>query len=278
MKTTRTKTVNEPDSAAGGILRRWLSDKMVVNPSYSLRSMARSLGISPGFLSQVMRGRKKLSSSRAVQFSQIMKLDDNQTTELLRAVTIGSVPKGSEARTILENVIPSNTPSLEYKTIEVERFKVLSHWYHLAILDLSETEKFKLDPNWISRRLKISPIQAATAIERLKNFGLLVKKNGDWKKSDSHIAFAATQSNAAIREHHHQMISKSLEALSDVSPGAFNKRSVTGIVLSINPEKLPEAFEMIDQFRRKMERQLSRGKITEVYQLNVQLFNLSHSI
>jgi uncharacterized protein (TIGR02147 family) len=251
---------------------------METNPSYSVRAMARSFGVSPGFLSQVMNGRKKLSLERAVQFSQVLKLSNSASSALLRAVTLDLATSGSRARSMMENIIVDSTETGEYKFIEVERFKVLSQWYHLAILDLSETEGFRAESRWIARRLKISPVQAANALERLKTLGLLVKKDGAWKKSDTRVAFASSQSHASIREHHKQMIEKGLECLSDASRSAFEKRSITGITLSINPKHLPEAFEMIDQFRKTLESRLSRGQCSEVYQLNVQLFNLSHPL
>jgi len=72
-----------------------------------------------------------------------------------------------------------------------------------------------------------------------------------------------------------QMIGKSLDALSDASMKRFEKRNMTGITLSINPRHLPEAFEMIDEFKRKLETRLSRGKCSEVYQIGTCSFSIS---
>jgi hypothetical protein len=48
--------------------------------------------------------------------------------------------------------------------------------------------------------------------------------------------------------------------------------------MAVNHSRLPEAYERIDRFRKKLERFLSEGDCTEVYQLNLQLFNLSHAL
>jgi len=255
--------------AAGTILRRWLSERIVANPGYSLRAMARRLGVSPGYMSQVLNGRKRLSTARAVHVAETLQLSDGDARTLLLAAALGKVPR----------FLASETDETgDFRVVELERFKALSHWYHVAILDLAETAGFRAQPAWIAKRLRISPVQAAEALERLQDLELLVEKNGKLRKANARVAVMAKSSRPAIREYHKQMIGKALDTLEDATPEAFAQRSVTGITMSVNPERLPETYTMIDQFRRKLERFLSEGEATEVYQLNVQLFNLSHAL
>jgi DNA-binding Lrp family transcriptional regulator len=251
-----------PTPSAGSLLRSWLSARIESNPAYSLRAMARNFGVSPAYLSQVMNGHKRLPIARAIQFSQVMKLDASGAEALLRAAAPRTgAPAGAS-----------------YQSLEFDQFKAMSGWYHVAILDLAETRGFRGEAAWIAKRLKISPVQAAEALERLQDLGLLTRKRGSLRKSSAHMAVSAGTSRGAIREHHKQMIGKALEALGDATPEAFAKRSVTGITLTVNPAKLEEAYTMINDFRRHLEAHLSTGAQTEVYQLNVQFFNLSHEL
>ncbi len=262
----------------GRMFRQWLTQKMEINPSYSLRAMAKNLRVSPGFLSQVMNGKKALSLARAVQFSQVLNLKTNETDELLRAVTIAS-GKDQSSRQALRKILSSHKRNrTPFKLAELEKFKVLSRWYHIAILDLTETKGFRAESAWIAKRLKISSIQAKEALDRLRELGLLVADGRGWKKADSLLAFYSEQSLPAVREHHKQMIGKAQEHLNDASAEAFRQRSITGLTLALDPKHLPEAFARIDRFRQEMLAFFSEGNCTEVFQLNVQLFNLSHSV
>ncbi len=117
---------------------------------------------------------------------------------------------------------------------------------------------------------------ANEAIERLITMGLLQKKGTRWCKSAAKISFTSKYSSSAIREYHKQMIQKATENLENATREAFEKRSINGITLSVNPNKLNEVFDKIDQFRKDIEECMSEGELTEVYQLNVQLFNLTH--
>lgn len=262
----------------GRVFRQWLAQKIEKNPSYSLRAMAKNLGVSPGFLSQVMNGKKKLSVTRAVQFSQVLKLEGDKVDDLIRSVAL-SAAKDKSTQLALKKLISSHKVSKKsptFKVAELEKFKILSNWYHIAILELTETDGFQAQPVWISRRLKISAIQAREALVRLRELGLLVQKGKTWKKADSLLAFYSRESKAAVREYHKQMIEKAHTHLSDASPEAFRKRSITGLTMAIDPSRLEEAYSRIDQFRAEMQEYLSQDSRSEVYQLNVQLFNLSH--
>ena len=68
-------------------------------------------------------------------------------------------------------------------------FKIISDWYHYAILELTELKEFESDINWISQRLGISKIEAHMGIKRLKNIGLMVEdEDGNLKTSDEFTA------------------------------------------------------------------------------------------
>lgn len=246
---------------AGLLLKRWLSDEINVRPQYSLRKMARGLGISPSFLSQVMNGRKRMTVDRAVQFSQVLGFSDEATQNLINSVN-------SEIA----------QPRFDFRNIDYSKFRALTRWFYIAILELSETRGFTTESSWIARRLRISPLQAAEATAEMKEIGLLTQTSTGLRKELNRIRFATEKSNADIREYHRQMIGKALENLEDASPEAFERRSITGSTLSINPDHLEEAFAMIDELRKKLERKLSQGPCKEVYQLNIQLFNLSHAV
>jgi uncharacterized protein (TIGR02147 family) len=80
----------------------------------------------------------------------------------------------------------------------------------------------------------------------------------------------------AIREFHKNMIKK---AYLSITQQKYNERDITGTVISINSDKLPEAKEKIKKFRQEMNELLEQGnKRDRLYQLNVQLFRLDKDL
>ena len=72
---------------------------------------------------------------------------------------------------------PSTKSDAKYNALEFEYFKVISDWYHYAIIELTLIDGFSSSPMWISERLGITTNQAKSAIERLISLGLLQKKD-----------------------------------------------------------------------------------------------------
>lgn len=60
-----------------------LRRRMSSNPQYSLRAFARSLGVSAGELSEVLRQRRRLSLKSALKIAAVMALSPAETKQLL---------------------------------------------------------------------------------------------------------------------------------------------------------------------------------------------------
>jgi plasmid maintenance system antidote protein VapI len=69
-------------------LGRELDRRVKVNPRYSQRGFARSLGLSPGELSEVLRGIRKLGLKGALKISRSMGLNPAETKHLLNLAQI----------------------------------------------------------------------------------------------------------------------------------------------------------------------------------------------
>ena len=145
--------------------------------------------------------------------------------------------------------------------------------YYFAILSLAETEDFIDEPEWISDRLNISINESRKAIDILKKINLLeMNKDGKWQASGNQFSTPSDIANMSIRKNHFQSLElakKSLET-DDV-----DSRDFSGVTMAINPQKIPEAKNMIKEFRRILCDFLEDGDQKEIYRLNVQLFGLS---
>ena len=54
----------------------------------------------------------------------------------------------------IHKFIEKSNPTSEFDDISLDQFQVISEWYYFAILSLAETEDFKPDAKWISKRLQ----------------------------------------------------------------------------------------------------------------------------
>lgn len=255
-----TETTNR--SLPAEILRKVLVERIQRNPAYSLRAFARDLGVSHTYLSLVINGRKRLSAKRAYLFAQSLALPSDAFMGFFHdAMNEAKAQKKAKKDLVRESV-----------QLEVDRFRTVSQWYHVAILDLTNVKGFKSDPQWIAEKLGISATECKSAIERLERLGLLKKINGKMKKTDAVLVIPTSYSTSAVKSFHEQMIHRALGAL---SADSFDSRDITGTTMAIDPALLPLAKKKIQKFRREMLRLLSVGDKASLYQLNVQLFSLT---
>jgi len=102
---------------------------------------------------------------------------------------------------------------------------------------------------------------------------LLVEQDGKWQKTNQVITIPNNIPNNAIKEHHHQMISKADLTLETQSPA---DRDITGMTVAVDKKQLPEIKEKIDAFKKDLSSMINRKtKKNQVYQLNIQFFKLT---
>lgn len=230
-------------------LRELYLQKKENAPSYSTRAFARDIGMSQTLLSLVMNGKRALSLKQAVKIAALLNME----------------PFSNSHQTNL---------FIDY---EADRFKAISQWYYVAILDLSTTITFNSDPKAVAARLGISQVEARDALERLERLGFLEKKNGKLKKTNNKVQFKTQNSEPAVRNFHKQMLQKASEELDRTSKADFEARSISAVTMAIKPEKIKKAQKLINDFKAKMASVLTKGGGEEVYQLNVQFFPLTRA-
>ena len=69
------------------------------NPRYSHRALARAVGLSSGFLSQMLRGRKRLSLGRGVELVVALGLGPHETNVVIqRLIALQTAGEGGEQK------------------------------------------------------------------------------------------------------------------------------------------------------------------------------------
>ena len=118
------------------ILQKHLIRSQAKNPTYSIRSFARRLEISPSALSEILNGKRKISLQMAKRLLLKTSANAKEMEQALRLF------KGS-----------SKTEEKEtngFEEISLQQFNIIADWYHFAILSLAETDDFRDEPEWLS--------------------------------------------------------------------------------------------------------------------------------
>jgi plasmid maintenance system antidote protein VapI len=248
--------------------RHFLQDELALrcqrNSSYSLRSFAKLLDISPSALSAL------LNAKRPITHKMKERLGLNLGLSLSEIKNLKSNPHGNTKL---------GTDSIDgesFHQVTIDMFTIISEPYHYALLELTKTEGFSWESRWLAQRLKITVSEINIAIERLERVGLLERDN-DGKLFDSTKGFSTDIREGLSSQAQRQFQKRSLEqAISAVQTIPFSERDNTSMTMAINAKDLPKAKQMIKEFRRRFCGQMeASSSLNEVYQLTISFIPLT---
>jgi uncharacterized protein (TIGR02147 family) len=279
MRNVKSRSSMEREFTPMGLLEEALRKRRAALPAETSRTLttrrlAREMGIRPSYLSMMIRGQRQIPLKRAVQLSYLLKMNDEDRTRFIQAVAISAAMRGKSGG-ILRAWLKGPQTRRELVARKKDQKELLRKWYYLAVLDLTTCLDFQPHPGWISERLAITSAQAQNAILALFRLGLVVSKDGTWRKASNHIHVPEGISSASIRQFHAQMITLARKQLTLRAPAEFARRSITSATLAVDPRKYQQAEQAVQRFQEEISGLLTTGDCTEVYQLNVQLFPLT---
>lgn len=249
-------------------LRRELEQRQAKNARYSLRAFASFLEISPGCLSRALNDKASLSIKILERALTKLNVSDTERSRYL----VSSIEE-QQKRAIKKSGFQTKTIQNELSIDEIESSVMdqMVEWYHFAILELAAVDGFKLSTRSIAQALGISKEDAESAILRLLQRGLLRRVISGFEKTKPVMLNKnrGTMTSDSIRNYLDQTLAKAQESLRrDPLP----ERSMTSMMIPIDPRKLPVAKLMMEQFVLQMCEYLSAERKERVYNLNVNLF------
>jgi len=244
------------------ILQNELARRLAKNPKYSLRSFAKALSITPSALSEIIANKRGISVKKAQQLLDRMELPDQEEVSFIESV------KATKARYRLKG----QKPNQEFQQLSEDVIRVVSDWYHFAILNLSLIDSAKADYRWVSSMLGISTTEARLALSRLERLKLIENKDGRLVRTSGALKTSDGIPSKSVRKLNRELLEKAVNALEEVS---VEKRDVTSMVMAIDPANLNVGRTKIKKFRRSLSSTLEKGTPKEVYALTVSLIPLS---
>ena len=238
--------------------QEWLSnlfkDKVKSNPSFSLRSFARQLEISPAVLSRIFKGERTLTFKLAVRVAEALNLENGEREKLYSFY------------------IPANKCSnLEFNE-EEDQYHALKDWYHYAITQMLMIKNFDEDYRWMARMLGINEFETKEAIARLIRLKILERDaNDQLALKKSYFDASPNVASLGIKHFKNQILEKTKMTLDE--PHHF----FSSMTIAINEEKISEAKKEIKKFKTNMKNILGEGSKTRIYNLGIHFIPLSQS-
>ncbi|MGE3260230.1 MAG: TIGR02147 family protein [Bacteriovoracia bacterium] len=255
------------------LLKAAWSEKAAKGKGYSLRSLARKVGVSPSFLSEMLNGKKSLSMDLAFKIAVKLGLTETETQNLCLLAQLENEQDPDFRSEILKRINHLH-PRKKTHDLSTDLFKVIADWYHFAILEMTHLPGFRLRAESISKSLNISKIEAEVAIERLLRLELLEKTaKGSYRKTHDYVLAQSQISAGALRQFHRQYLEKAQLALEAQSP---RERVSATDVLPLNSKYLPEVDRLSREFSSAVLRLSEKtGTKDAVYALGVHCFRLT---
>lgn len=258
------------------ILLNAFNRKKARNPSYSKSALARDLGVSSAFVSNIFTAKKSIPAEMYDQFCYALELDSLEKNNLTEALILEKNKNGRMFEAVKNTLATrKGSPTAERVSAEMS-VNLLTHWYYLAVLESLSTAAALAGPQEIAHRLGLSDYQLKDAIDFLSSHKMIEKKDGRWIKSESHLYFPVGRSKQSVRHFHKQMIEKAKHDLATkTTENDFKKRAFLGFTFSANPAHIEKIKAKLQTLLSEITIEAGEGPCSEVYQCNLQLFPLS---
>ena len=244
-------------------LRLYLQQELLrrcrFNPSYSLRAMARSIGLNHSTLSQIIRGKRPLTVKAIAKICQGLGLSPQETEKFSLALSTS------------EQHSPTQSTGSQ---LGLDAFHVLGQWYHLAMLELVKLSSFQPDARWIARRLGVSINEINAAIERLARLDMIeILEDGSWKVlSDTLLAQGQEFEEVSKKKRMKQLFELALRFLENNESTANIMESMP---LAISKDKFEELKTLVQDFQEKVKNISTQAAPDSLYVLTLGLFPLT---
>ncbi len=264
-------------------LMHYWTRKKSEREGFSLRSAAKKLKMSPGFLSDVLRGNKRPSPVVLSKIIAFLEVEQERVGSIWsKAIREYGFEEGVAASAELKTLGIDERPihSLDsWIPEDRKKMTVVRQWFYLAIMQCLRLQSYDGTNRSLAKMLKISETSVSVALNDLQLGGLVeVDENGFYRKSSLRIRFSDTVSKPEIRKLHGQFLDKAKAVLeNDTDPESFQKRLITGITLSTSSDQIEWAKAKLAECLHEIANAIGvvNEKPTHVYQLALQFFPLA---
>lgn len=231
-------------------LREWLQH-LKSEHRLSTRQVAKSSGVSESYLSMVLNGSRRLSADQLAKLVPALKLERSEASYLEWLITVVDADSPEEQLEALKK-IQRFRRYRNLNPLEIETYRYLQHWYHIAIRELAQIPGFQLDAKWIQQalRYKVSLPEIKSAVEFLVEHGfLIVDQEGKFIKPDKLIQCKTGVLKPALTKFHTEMLTLAATSISEIPS---EERNISAYTCAIPAENVDAAKRILNEAREKI--------------------------
>ncbi len=254
-------------------LKAELQRRKALLKSYSLRSFAKDLEISPSRLSEVLSARQGLSAKFAEKISAKLKLSPKEAQFWLDLI-LAENSTNEKVREFAASRMSKARLSNDRSQLKADQQQIVSNWFFIAILEMTLLHDFQPNVSWISERLGMNPDQVQIAIDKLFSLGLLsleVSHSDEVKwvaKPEVFRSFGSIPRDK-LNQFHRQILKMHSDAIGEASD---SDRITQAMIVAIPKNSLAQ-FEF--EFQELLSRFWSKNADQEKEELVLLSLNLS---
>jgi uncharacterized protein (TIGR02147 family) len=257
------------------LIKETLSERISLNPSYSLRAFARDLKISPQQLSNFLNGKRGISEKVAAHIAQRLGLSEEETARFCQTISAQFSRSKTKKAIATAHLKQFELNEGLTKNLELDFFKTISQWHHLGLMELIKISKNKSSTKLFSKRLGIPETEILMSLQRLERLELITKTAQGWKLNQDTVIADKGIPSEAIRHFHQQLLEKSILALRFQTQ---DERYGSSTTLPVKVKSVERAKKLLQEFRIRFAEELSDAENgEEVYGLTIQFFRLTQS-
>jgi len=240
------------------LLNRKLMEYKLVNPNYSLRALARRLEMQSSAVSEILKGKRRVSLKKVELMAKKLLLDPSERAELFFQGT--------------KKIKEINNPQSTLK-LNAQQFAAISDWTHYALLSLIKTKGFQSDPQWIAQRLGINVSKVNKVLSTLEEVKLITfNKNGVIKRTREKLNTTEDILDLSIQRSHLNDLEMIKEKLLSIAPA---KRDFSSFTLAVDPSLMPEAKEIFRRAQDELDQLMEEHSCKEVYRVCMYFYPLT---
>lgn len=259
-------------------LRDFLAEKKSQDAKWTHRMVCTSLGLrTSNFILLVIQGKRNLTIDLAGRISDLFDHSVLEREYFENLVLFAQSKSALEKDYYWKSMLLVRTRH-QTKPLDESQYEYYSHWYNPVLLELVAMPGKVWDTRSLAKALRprISAIQVRRSLELLERLGMLRKEGESYVKSTPSVGTPPAVQSIAVFNYQRDLIDIARQSL-EKDPATI--RNFTTVTLEINAAEYELMVNMLTQFRRQaLGICTSTGPADRVYQLNLQLFPVSHPV
>jgi len=226
-------------------------------------------------ITKIMNGDRDPGDQITEKMISYFKFNGKDALYFKDLVRLSKIRKDPRLSVLLMEKMAKQHPNNMDRLLDEKTFSAISNWYYLPLREMTRLKDFKENPEWIAEQLhfKVGALDLRKALERLVDLGLLRRgRSGRLEVAEGQIQTTNDVANEAIKRAHEQTLENAKIAVRSIP---LEAREFQCESLVINTENLPQAKQMIREFREKFSKTFEEEHGDSVYQIQLQFFPIT---